>query len=180
LEGALQLSYTLEDNMMVAGVTSELGVVAQLRHEYEKATHYQQHALTLLNELGFQTYTALVLTRLGNLALLQADLTSAHAYYAESLSVCQRTGSKRSLASGLEGLAGVAALSGRARQVAQILGAAEAYRQAIGLVRSIDERAVYAQTVAAATAALGAAQFEAECLTGRTTALQDVIIQVLG
>ena len=118
LDGALQFSYTLEDNMMVAGVTSELGVVAQLRHEYEKAIHYQQRALTLLNELGFQTYTALVLTRLGNLALLQADLTSAHTYYFESLSVCQRTGSKRSLASGLEGLAGVAALSGRGRQAA--------------------------------------------------------------
>ncbi len=166
--------------MMVAGVTSELGVVAQLRHEYEKANHYQQRALALLNEMGFQTYSALALTRLGNLALLQDDLPSAHAYYAESLRVCQRTGSKRSLASGLEGLAGVAALSGRPRQAAQILGATEAYRQEIGLVVSIDERAVYARTVAAARSELGEHQYDVECLAGRTTALHDVITHVLG
>ncbi len=179
LEGALQLAYTLEDNMMVAGVTSELGVVAQLRHEYEKATHYQQRALALLNELGFQTYTALVLTRLGNLALLQGDLTSAHSCYAESLGVCRRTGSKRSLASGLEGLAGVAALSGRAMQAAYVLGAAEAYRQEIGLVRSSDERAIYASTVAAAASALGEDQFTVECLAGQAAAFHDVLSQAL-
>ena len=177
-EESLQLSNELGDKMIIAGVTTELGVVAQLLHDYEKAHHYQQRALTLLNELGFQAYIALALTRLGNLRLIQEDLESAHAYFAESLVISQRIGSKRSLATGLEGLAGVAALSGNPLRATHSLGAAEACRQATGIVRPIEERATYKRTAEIVRIALGKSEFEATCNIGRTIPLDDLIAQI--
>lgn len=178
LEESLQISCALEDKMVIAGVTTELGVVAQLLHDYAKANHYQQHALTLLNELGFHAYSALALTRLGNLALIQKELESAHAYFAESLGICRRIGNKRSLIAGLEGAAGVAALSERSLLAAHLLGAAEACRQAIGIARPIEERITYERTVEIVRTALGEAEFEAMCNVGRTIPLDDLISQI--
>lgn len=179
-EEALHLATTLEDKMLIAGLMTELGVVAHLLHEYEKAQHYQQEALKLLRELDFQAYVALALSRLGSLALSQADGVTAYNYYVESLVIAQRIATKRSLAAGLEGLAAVAILNEQPRQAAHLLGAADVCRQSIGIARPIEERILYAQTITAARAALGEAQFEAACLTGRTTALDDVITQALG
>ena len=47
----------------------------------------------------------------------------------KTLRICQRIGSKRSLAAGLAGLAGVAALRRPFIQAAQLLGAVETFRQ---------------------------------------------------
>jgi hypothetical protein len=154
-------------------------VVAQLRGDYVTAGQYQRHALALLDELGFQAHGALVLARLGHLALLQDDLAAAHARYQQSLSISRQIGSKRSLISALEGVAGVAARSGRAVHAAQFLGAAHAYRQEIGLARSRDESAVYDRTLALTRAALGAAQYEAEYSVGQQTVLDETITLAL-
>ncbi len=175
LADSLQLAYVLDDKMMVAGVLAELGVVAQLRGDYVTADQYQRDALALLDELGFQAHSALALARLGNLALVQGDLAAAHARCQESLSISQRIGSKRSLIAALEGAAGVAARSERARQAALILGAAQAYRAQIGLAHSRDASPVYEQTLALARMALGASQFESEYRLGQQTALDEVI-----
>jgi tetratricopeptide (TPR) repeat protein len=180
LEEALQLSSALESKMFIAGVTTELGVVAQLRYDYEKANAHQQHALMLISELGFQAYRTLVLTRLGNLALIQNELESARAYFVESLEVCRQSGSQRSVAAGLEGLAGVAARCGRVHQAAHLCGAAAACRQKTGLVRPIEERAPYKQTITLARAALDDSQFDAAFSTGKTMALHDLVTQALG
>jgi predicted ATPase/transcriptional regulator with XRE-family HTH domain len=180
LADSLQLSYALDDKMMVAGVLAELGVVAQLRGDYATAEQYQRDALTLLDELGFQTHSALALARLGNLALLQDDLAAAHGRCQESMLISQRIGSKRSLIAALEGAAGVAVRSERARQAALILGAAQAYRRQIGLAHSRDASPVYEQTLALARAALGASQFEDEYSMGQQTALDEAINLALG
>ena len=169
LADSLQLAYGMDDKMMVAGVMTELGVVAQLRSDYVAAEQHQQGALALFDELGFQVYSALVQARLGHLALLQGDPASADAYYQASLSISQQIGSKRSLVSALEGTAGIAARNGDAVQAAQILGAAHAHRSQIGLARSSDENAIYAQTLAFVRTALGAARFEAEYSAGQHT-----------
>ncbi|MFN8467185.1 MAG: tetratricopeptide repeat protein [Caldilineaceae bacterium] len=175
LADSLQLGYALDDKMMVAGVLAELGVVAQLRGDYATAEQYQRDALTLLDELGFQTHSALALARLGNLALLQDDLAAAHGRCQESLLISQRIGSKRSLIAALEGAAGVAVRSGRARQAALILGAAQAYRRQIGLAHSRDASPVYEQTLTLARATLGASQFEDEYSKGQQTGVDEVI-----
>ena len=153
--------------------------MAHLLHDDEKAHHYQQQALTLLTELGFQAYVALALSRLGSLTLSQGDGVTAHAYYAESLAIAQRIATKRSLAAGLEGLAAVAIMNEQPRQAAHLLGAADACRQSIGIARPIEERILYAQTVTLARAAIGEAQFAAACLTGQTALLDDVIAAAL-
>ena len=140
-----------------------------------RQSQYQRDALALLDELGFQAHGALVRARLGNLALLQGDLASAHAHYQASLAISQQIGSQRSLLYALDGAAGLAARSRRAVHAAQILGAAEVYRRQVGLARSRDENAIYAQTVVLTRTALGAAQFEAEFGGGQQISLDDVI-----
>jgi hypothetical protein len=122
---------------------------------------------------------ALVLGRLGNLALIQDDWERARTYYLESMAVYQQIGTKLS-AAGLEGLAGVAALNGRPYDAAYLLGAAEAYRRARGIVRATEQQAIHERTVAIARTALGEAQFDTVYRTGRTTALEDVMTQTLG
>ena len=179
LMDSLQRGNALDDKMMVAGVLTELGVVAQLRSDYATAGQYQRDALALLDELGFQAHGALVRARLGNLALLQGDLASAHVHYQASLAISQQIGSKRSLLCALDGAAGMAVRSGRDVHAAQILGAAEVYRRHVGLARSRDENAIYAQTVALTRTALGAAQFEAEFGVGQQASLDDVITHAL-
>jgi len=179
LAESLQIADALEDKMVIAGVTTELGVMAQLLHDDEKARHMQQQALKLFNELGFQAYSALALTRLGNLDLIRKELESAHAYFTESLVICQRIGNKRSLIAGLEGMAGVAALNNRPLYAAHLLGAAAACRQAIRVARPIEERPTYEQTIAVVRAALGDAQFAAAYQTGQLATLDDLITKVL-
>ena len=73
----------------------------------------------------------------------------------------------------------MAVRSGRDVHAAQILGAAEVYRRHVGLARSRDENAIYAQTVALTRTALGAAQFEAEFGVGQQASLDDVITLAL-
>ena len=175
----LELCCTLDDKHGIGWTFSDLGVVAQLQQSYEQANHYQHNALTMGRESGNQFMVALVLGRLGNLTLIQDNLERAHAYYAESLTICRQLNMKVRLAIGLEGLAGVAALRERPHQAAHLLGAAEACWQAIGSVRPIEQRAIYERTVAITRVALDEAQFVAAYLTGRTTALDDVITQAL-
>jgi len=176
----LELCRTLDDKHGIGWTFSDLGVVAQLQQSYEQAAHYQREALALAHELGYQHMVALVLGRLGNLALIQDDWERAHTYYVESLAIYAQIGTPKPPAAGLEGLAGVAALNEHPLDAAHLLGAAEACRQASGDVRSIEQQAIHERTVAVARAALGEAQFEAACLTGRTTALDDVITLALG
>jgi predicted ATPase/transcriptional regulator with XRE-family HTH domain len=179
LHEALELSRTLDDKHGIGWIFSDLGVVAQLQQTYEKADHFQRKALAMAYESGHQFMIALVLGRLGNLALIQGDLERAHTHYTESLASCRQLGAKARPAVGLEGLAGVAAFSGRPREAAHLLGAAGACRQAIGRILPIEQRAIYERTVAVARATLGEAQFEAAFSTGQTTALDDVITLAL-
>jgi predicted ATPase len=180
LDEALALCYALDDKAGIGWILSELGVLAQLQNEYAQANEYLLQALALERELGSELGMAVVLGELGNLAFMQENVEQSRACYVESVTICHRHGNKVCLIWGLEGLAGVAALSGQATAAAQLLGAAEAYRQASGLARSMDERLVYERTVAVARAALGEARFDSAVSVGRTTALDDAITQALG
>ena len=179
LAEALELSYTLDDKAAIGWLVSELGVLAQLQQDYTQASAHLLSALALSQELGSQLGIAVALSELGNLALVQGDPEQAYVHHSESVIISQQIDNKLILIWGIEGLACVAASFGQATQAAHWLGAAEAQRQVIGVVRSLDERAIYEQAIALAHTTLGDSLFDAAMAKGSAAAWEDVVTEAL-
>jgi hypothetical protein len=116
---------------------------------------------------------------LGKMACDKGDYGQAGAQLKESLALRQESKSRRGIASVLEGLAKLTVAQQQAKLAAQLLGAAEALREAIGTPLLPDERADYEQTLAAARTALGEEAFARVWAEGRATPLEQVISNVL-
>ena len=111
----------------------------------------------------------------------QGDYAAARASYAESLTLCREIGDKMFIVYDLLGLAGVAAEPGEdMRRAAQLAGAAEALRAAIGLTVEPFERGIYERAVAAAQAALGEEAFAAAFAAGQRMTLDEAVAYALG
>ena len=98
---------------------------------------------------------ATALRHLGTVAHAQGDGATARARYGESLTLCQALGDQQGLAACLEGFAGVAVAQQHLEHAAQLLGAADTLRAAIGAPRAPRERVHYARTVATGRTGLG-------------------------
>jgi hypothetical protein len=100
---------------------------------------------------------------------------AAHARYAESLSLQSAIGDKRGQAHSLLGLASVAAATGRWTPSVRLLAATESLCRAINLAFERAEQGRRASTLAAARAALSAADFDAHWAAGAQLPLDAAI-----
>jgi DNA-binding SARP family transcriptional activator/predicted ATPase len=71
---------------------SYLGVLAQMRGEYQEATRYAEESLAISVSIGRREGQAFCLNLLGNIALSQGDLDRAREMHLENLSICQEIG----------------------------------------------------------------------------------------
>jgi DNA-binding CsgD family transcriptional regulator len=97
----------------------------------------------------------------------QGDRAGARELYEESLALAIEVGRKELVASSLEGLAGIIADQGEPAWAAQLWGAAESLRTAIGVSVAPVELADYERAMAAAREQLGEKTFEARWAEGR-------------
>jgi len=78
-----------------------------------------------------------------------------------------------------EGLAAVLAFTGQPEAAAQLLGAAEALREGLGVELAPAERETHEETAAAIRSALGEEQFSAAWRRGRELSLEQAIAYAL-
>ena len=154
----------LGDKVGIGFAMNGLGMVAFRRGDQALAQDRLTEGLNFCREAGDKRSIAMGLNDLGWLAYSRGDGTRARALFRESLALRKEIGEKQGIAESLEGLASALDLPEKA---AQLFGAAEALREAIGAPIPPVERPDYDQAVAALRAQLGAVAFAVAWAQGR-------------
>lgn len=133
IEESLELSRELKDQYNIASALNILGWVTLLQGDILEARRLQEESLVAGREPGNQRGTAHTLGALGEIAYRMGDFAQARKYYEESLSILLRIDDRRMLTIYVERLASVAVAQGEALWAVQLLSAAEASRQDMGV-----------------------------------------------
>jgi non-specific serine/threonine protein kinase len=178
-EEALSLLRPLGDERGIAMVANNLGVEAHRLGDLDRAETLFAEALALDRKLGNQGWATLRLANLADIALLRNRVVEAAALYRESLAGAWALGHKTVCLVGLVGLARTAAATGHPRRAARLLGAVEAYGEAIGAPLQVEERQGFERAVALAREALGDEGLAAELAVGRALSPEQAVAAAL-
>jgi tetratricopeptide (TPR) repeat protein len=105
---------------------NNLGEVARVQGDFDKARQYYEESESLLRVTGDQGDLARLVHNLGCVAQHEGNFEKAKALFNESLAMFRKFGNKRGIAECLMGLAGLKAEEGQAHQAARLFSAAEA------------------------------------------------------
>jgi len=178
-ERGLALQRRTGDDVGVAELLHNLGVVAYYQDAYGRAARLLEESLVMRRELGDDGGAAYCLINLGNVARLQGDHRRAASLYRESLTLRWALGMKGGVASCLRGLAQAAALAGQAARAAWLDGVVDALRDELGVDAPPIDRDSYDRDLDAARTSLGAERFAAVHAAGRATPLEQAVAQIL-
>ncbi len=120
-----------------------------------------EHALSLHHWTGFAYGRPFALWGLGHLALQDGDAAAAARLLSESLEVAVERHDPDAIAAALEGLAAVEVLSDEPERAAELLGAADRHRQAMGAPAPLINREQAATTREQVRELLGEARLAA-------------------
>jgi predicted ATPase/tRNA A-37 threonylcarbamoyl transferase component Bud32 len=179
-EEALELRRAVGDRRNVANALLNLGRTEQARGDSDLAAAALHEGLALARELEDTWSISVALSALAQAALERGDTQQAHTLLAEALGIARQRGDRRLIASCLQTAAAVAAANGEPTRAAQIEGAADALRQAIGASLSPAERAVSQVSLEPVRAAHDDASLERERTVGRRLDLDQAISLALG
>ncbi|MFF0055951.1 BTAD domain-containing putative transcriptional regulator [Streptomyces microflavus] len=146
-----------------------LALGARRSGDLDRAEAYLLHIRDGYAEVSSQAGDHLLLAELGFVAELRGDARGAASHHLEGLEIARALAEPRALALSLEGLAGAAALPGRATAAtgaAVLLGAAAAARRRAGAPLPPAERADVDRITVAARAAMGADAFSEAYASG--------------
>jgi predicted ATPase/DNA-binding SARP family transcriptional activator len=163
----------------LAGTLEWLASIASQRGDRRAARPLLEERLATCRVLGESELLIHALGGMGHLERDEGDYARARALYQESLLLRRKLGHQLALAQSLEDLA---ALAGRQRQwerAVRLLGAAEAFCEALGARPPVAVVLEYERTVAEARAALGEAAFAAAWAEGRTLSLEEAMADAL-
>jgi predicted ATPase/DNA-binding CsgD family transcriptional regulator len=152
------------------GTAQALGLLGEVflqQGDTVKARLLLEEDVALSREIGYRHAIAESLSLLGRVEALEGDYAAARAFYEESLAIGRDVGDKLSIAFYLEGLADVVAAQGEPAWAAQLWGAAESLREALGTPIPPVYRAAYERSVAATCTQLGEKAFAATWAEGR-------------
>src|SRR5262249_52302636 len=111
---------------------TELGVVARLQGNHDRARDLLFQAFELAQENGDRRQTAYLAAHLGDVDIATGDIGSAAARYADSLSLFLRMGNRVGIAQCLEEIARCAMMRGHISSAIRLLGSCTALFSAIG------------------------------------------------
>ena len=151
----------------VATVLALLGKIALYQDDTGAARSLIEKSLALCQEIENKQFFSWSLSLLGKVKVRQGDFASARGLYEESLRIAIGVGGKVSIPTYLEGLAGVVAIQGEIVWAAQLWGAAEALRDAMGTPIPPIDRTDYEHAVVSARDQLGEKAFAAAWSQGR-------------
>jgi len=135
-ERALALREIVGDVGTISISMSNLGMVATLQKRYEEARDWFEKAMGLNRQIGDTWLVAAGHNNLGNAMRGLGDRAQARRHYGESLRAYHAYDDRWSLAFLLEDIGMLAAQEGDAAKALELIGAADAIREAIGAPRA--------------------------------------------
>jgi LuxR family maltose regulon positive regulatory protein len=179
-EESLGMMREIDDRRGIATLLLNLGHIARARQDYTLAHARYAESLAVRREIGDKRGVGAALNQLAFAALGEGDDPAAHAYLEESLALQVDLEQRLGIAEALEGFAGVAAQTGQPDRAAQLFGAAEALRAAIGAPMAPADRTFIAAFVAAARAQLDPPVFADGWAAGSAMSLDQAAACALG
>jgi len=140
IEEALLLSRELNDRFAIAASLNRLGDIARMELDYAGAHTLFEESIAIFRQLGNKNAMSNSMNNLGAVAIAEGDYRAARAYLTEALTTAQEFGNKILISYSLDGFAALATHRGGLRRAAQLAGAAEEFRQSIGLESEPAER----------------------------------------
>jgi len=175
LDESLALSRELGDRPSIVATLCSLGFVAHRQGDDTRASEILRESLGLARELGDKLNSAAALCNLGFVACRQSHYEQAAAQYGESLKLYRELGDAMGLADCLVGLASLIATRSSPELAVQLLGGAEALREARSVRLPPSDRTDYERSVVAIRALLSEDAFARAWAQGRAMPLDEVI-----
>jgi DNA-binding CsgD family transcriptional regulator/tetratricopeptide (TPR) repeat protein len=175
-EESLALAREVADDSSVGITLGNLGHVALLQRDFERAKARSEEALASANELG-SAGVELVPTACLNLGLATLGLGEherAMGSFEQALVTSQDMGRTPQVIETLEGMASLAGAMEKATRAAHLWGAAEAARQATGIIAfSPGELALHEPHLALASSQLGDQAWQEALVEGQAMLLEE-------
>jgi class 3 adenylate cyclase/tetratricopeptide (TPR) repeat protein len=165
---ALALRESVGDRWPIGVSMNNLGMIAVLQKRYDEACEWFGKSMRLNREVGDAWMVAICNNNLGNALRGLGDYAAARAHYADSLRAYRDYDDRWALAFLLEDIGVLAVQDGRARAGLELLGAADALREAIGAPRAPSLAEEIARQLAVAAAKTADEDLEAWRASGRT------------
>jgi DNA-binding CsgD family transcriptional regulator/tetratricopeptide (TPR) repeat protein len=173
-EQSLTLARETGDPDRVGTTLANLGYVAVLLDDNERATALCEEALRFAHELGRggEYIAPEALVNLGLAALGQCDRARAMDSFEQALVASQKAGKNPTIINVLEGTASLAGATGEATRAAHLWGAAQAAREATGITSLPSDWTLHEPHLIAARYRLGEAGWEETLAEGRAMSLE--------
>jgi len=174
-EEALTLAREVGDPNRIGSTLCNLGYIALMQGEHERAIARSEEALSFARELGSagEELTPETLVNLGLAVQGLGDYERAMASFKEALARSQNVGNKPTFTNALEGMASLAGALGEATRAARLWGAAEALREATDIALPPGERTLHEPYLTAARTRGGEAEWEEALAEGRAMSLDE-------
>jgi predicted ATPase/Tfp pilus assembly protein PilF len=167
----------------IVDMLNHLGDMARWQGDHQLAETYYRESLNLLEESDDVGLRALVFHNLGYVADAQMDRLQARTHFRRSLTLFRQIGKLAGIADCAVGLARVADESGQPARAAQLIGFAEATRDALPMPEEFvppSKREEYERLLVSLPAQLTSTQFEAARAAGHALSLDQGIAYALG
>ena len=168
LEECLTLSREVGFKEGIAAYYCVSGQLAFGRGDLVTARSQAEKSVVLYREIGHRHGTAKSLSVLGKVFATEGDYAAAQTYYEQSLAISAELNEKWVSAVYLVELGEAVAALGQLAWAAQLWGASEALRDAVGIPIPLAELADYEHAVSAARVHLGGRAFAAAWAQGRS------------
>jgi predicted ATPase/DNA-binding SARP family transcriptional activator len=167
LAECVELSRAAGYKQRLAHALNDLGCVALMRKDPERASELLTESLDIEDELGAIYYRTFALGSLGWARIGQKDAGEAGALFAEQLALSQRLGAKRNAGEALQGLAALAAGERRFARAACLFAAGRSLQASTGSAPWWPERDAWEQHESEIRAHLSPNEFNAAWVAGQ-------------
>jgi tetratricopeptide (TPR) repeat protein len=165
-----ELARELGNERGYAVAVVNLGGLALIERDYARAREFSELGLQLHRQHDSRDGEAISLLNLGFAAFQEGAVDEARRQFEDSCKLFRELGFTEYHALALEGLAGVAAVSGTSAEAASLLGRSEAMREATGASLGPFERGLHERTLATIREHLDAAEVNEAWSEGRAQA----------
>ena len=180
LQNSLQAARRVGDRLVTAFTLDFLAQAAMYAGDHEQASRLLREALELQLRLGSLGPASITLKLLGQAALAQGKPEQAAVDFRQGLAIAGQLGKQPDVADELlEGLAAVAAATGRLELAARLFGAAETLGKGLGARLLPGSETARTHQVDRVRAALGAKAFDRAWNEGRAMSIEQVVRLVL-
>ena len=179
-EEALALFRESDDKVGMSHALNNLGELARLDGDYERAGTAYQEVIDILSEQGNRLREAVARGNLSYIAYHQGNYEDAQAHILEAFALFPKVHDTYYLTHGLSTLAGPVAALGNPQKAARLLGASEALLEKMGLGLQAGDRFEIERYVIAVKEQLDDATFEAAWAEGRAMSLEEAIAYAFG